>query len=355
MSFSLLPVNLIQIVSLAWCLLGIAIVWPQRRLRAMGLLLGLQALLHLFNLSEELALWRGPLVTPALMLGFGPALYFFTRQVVGASTMPPRQWALHGAPVLLALPFTAWPQWVLVAASLSQLLYTLSALSLLRRYHQQSREQRSDADEQALYWLRNVLCFWIVMEVQDHVRLHLQGQLPLGILLPWYTLNSALYAFMTGYLVLKAVHQPSLFAGISLVQAPAGNPDHPPDTADAAPIFDAIDTHLRSHGCFRQPRLSLRDVAEQLGLQEKLVSWAINAGAGQSFCDYINGLRVQAVCEHLHAAREPVSSLLQLGLAQGFNSKTSFNTAFKKVTGCTPSQYQRRPATGVRNPDCERH
>jgi AraC-like DNA-binding protein len=341
MSLTLLPVNLIQGLSVAWCLLGIAIVWPQARLSALGVLLGLQGVLHLFNLAEELQLWRGPLVTPALMLGFGPALYVFTRQVVGAPALPFTHCALHGAPVLLALPFTAWPQWVLVAASVSQLLYTLAALALLKRYHRQSREQRSDADEQALYWLRNVLCFWIAMELQDHLRLHLQGHLPVSILVPWYTVNSALYALMTGYLVVKAAQQPALFAGLSLAQVPEAAEAQAP--ADAAPVFAAIDEHLRTTGGFRQPRLSLRDVAEQLGLQEKLVSWAINAGAGQSFCDYINGLRVQAVCEYLQAAEAPVN-LLQLGMAQGFNSKTSFNAAFKKVTGATPSQYRRESA-----------
>ena len=65
----------------------------------------------------------------------------------------------------------------------------------------------------------------------------------------------------------------------------------------------------------------------------------INAGAGKNFNDFVNAYRVD---EFKRQVREPASahlSFLGLALDCGFNSKATFNRAFKKFTGTSPKEF----------------
>ncbi|WP_164118697.1 helix-turn-helix domain-containing protein, partial [Sphingorhabdus sp. Alg239-R122] len=65
-----------------------------------------------------------------------------------------------------------------------------------------------------------------------------------------------------------------------------------------------------------------------------------------SFFDFVNGYRVSAAQDILLSS--PDMTVLEILYAVGFNSKSSFNTAFRKHTGSTPTQYRRGHATDGR-------
>ncbi len=83
--------------------------------------------------------------------------------------------------------------------------------------------------------------------------------------------------------------------------------------------------------------LSLQTLAGQLGLSANQLSQVINEGEQCSFRDFINTRRVREACLRLDA--NPNTPLLELAMDCGFNSKSSFNRAFRKFTGRTPSDY----------------
>lgn len=85
--------------------------------------------------------------------------------------------------------------------------------------------------------------------------------------------------------------------------------------------------------------LTLRQLAEQMELPANHLSQLLNEGFGQNFSEFVNRYRVQAFKEK--AANPDLQHLNLLGLAyeSGFNSKTVFNTFFKKMTGKTPKSY----------------
>lgn len=65
----------------------------------------------------------------------------------------------------------------------------------------------------------------------------------------------------------------------------------------------------------------------------------INTREGKSFYDYVNALRVSAFQELLLQPGSGQYTLLSLAFECGFNSKTSFNRNFKKITGMSPRDY----------------
>ena len=90
---------------------------------------------------------------------------------------------------------------------------------------------------------------------------------------------------------------------------------------------------------YRESELSLSDLAARLNTQPNYLSQVINEREGKNFYDYVNTLRIE---EFKRIAASPDSkkyTLLALAGQCGFNSKSSFNRYFKKVTGQSPSEF----------------
>ncbi len=88
------------------------------------------------------------------------------------------------------------------------------------------------------------------------------------------------------------------------------------------------------------PDITLDDLAHKLNSNSSTVSKTLNTGLGKNFSTLINELRVQAVCHDIDQGLT-TGHLLKIAFLYGFNSKNSFNRNFKKITGLTPSQYQK--------------
>jgi AraC-like DNA-binding protein len=91
---------------------------------------------------------------------------------------------------------------------------------------------------------------------------------------------------------------------------------------------------------FTNPDLNLPMLAVQLGLPSHQVSKLINEKLGKSFSDFINEYRVKEFINRMNDTRYQSLSIYGVALDVGFNSKSSFNAAFKKITGKTPKDYK---------------
>lgn len=87
------------------------------------------------------------------------------------------------------------------------------------------------------------------------------------------------------------------------------------------------------------PELTLSVLAERMGLNVSQLSFLVNNGFQQNFNDFVNTYRVEEVKRKLALPEFQHLSLLGLAFESGFNSKATFNRAFKKLTGHAPSQH----------------
>ena len=92
---------------------------------------------------------------------------------------------------------------------------------------------------------------------------------------------------------------------------------------------------------FREPALTIAQLARRSGYPEYLVSAVINRRFGGNFWDYVNRHRIDSVRAAL-ADADDRRSILEIAYDAGFTSKSTFNTAFKRIVGETPSAYRRR-------------
>jgi AraC-like DNA-binding protein len=90
---------------------------------------------------------------------------------------------------------------------------------------------------------------------------------------------------------------------------------------------------------FLNPNFSLEEAAKELKVTKHILSQYVNEILGKSFSSLIKEYRVEKAKELLETEKN--YTIESLGYDSGFNSKSTFFTAFKKITGLTPAEYQK--------------
>ncbi|MBX9575845.1 MAG: helix-turn-helix domain-containing protein [Caulobacteraceae bacterium] len=311
--------------------------------------------------------WRGLTFLPvAISLAIGPLLWAY------ASTLddgrPPRTLRLHLLPPALQfayftagflLPLDAkwawytgshgdWVDPVLEVATLVSLAgYAWGVAGVLRRRGARLAEARSDDDRFSAGWLKGVLAVLVI-----------------GLAL---NLGFSAWSLVSGGI--DFFQQTGLYLGLGLLGLwlgvggwrHAALPQAIPSeveadeqksneraTPDWAAVGAEVERRVREGEWWREPELSLADLARRLGTNTGRLSRAINLGLGVNFSVFINGIRAEAVAGALKD--RPRADLLDLALEMGFASKASFNRAFRARFGMAPSEWRR----GVSDSDYSR-
>jgi len=92
---------------------------------------------------------------------------------------------------------------------------------------------------------------------------------------------------------------------------------------------------------FTESDLKLQDLARMLSIPPHHLSQILNERLHLNFYDFINRYRVEEAKRRLVDANGNHTTILGIAYDVGFNNKASFNTAFKKHVGLTPSQFKK--------------
>ncbi|MEO0626133.1 MAG: helix-turn-helix transcriptional regulator [Bacteroidota bacterium] len=111
-------------------------------------------------------------------------------------------------------------------------------------------------------------------------------------------------------------------------------------TAEAAAYHHKVLLKRMADGAFRNPQLTLAELAEEIKLKPRQMTKLIKTRHDMSFSDFINAYRVNATKDMLTDSAYAHWTIMAIGSEVGFNSKTTFNRVFKQKTGLTPGQYQ---------------
>lgn len=118
------------------------------------------------------------------------------------------------------------------------------------------------------------------------------------------------------------------------------------DESTAGQYTDQLLQFMEEEEPFLNPGLSLRSLAEQIDVHPNKLSWLLNESLGKNYNSFVNQYRV---AHFKKLALDPANahiSLLGLAYESGFNSKTVFNTYFKKETGMTPRAFLKSAESG---------
>ncbi len=94
---------------------------------------------------------------------------------------------------------------------------------------------------------------------------------------------------------------------------------------------------MANHQLHRDPMLTLGKLSTKTSITENNISQVLNQVMKQNFYDFVNSWRIKDASSKLENKN---INLLQVAYESGFNSRSTFNTAFKKHTGKTPSDFR---------------
>jgi AraC-like DNA-binding protein len=230
--------------------------------------------------------------------------------------------------------------------------YLLVIHKHLIRYRKIVVENYSDADRLNKSWLTQLIYLFTLSYIIGLGRMYFRfsdfyeyERLVLTILITSVLLSIC-------WILWQALHKPNLFTGVSSTievideqVASQENSSDPTISVIETEKYDAIVLRLRGYmqqsKPFLDPSLSVETLAEKINLPSSELSLIINRVIGQHFFDFVNSYRINLAGEILIANEQHPKTVLEILYEVGFNSKSSFNTAFKKHFLMTPSQYRK--------------
>jgi AraC-like DNA-binding protein len=315
------------------------------------------------------------LVAPIPLL-HGPMLYWYADSLIRGRERFQRVWLWHLLPavgmLLSIIPYLAMSgsekihfiqevlptqppfliQFFTVLTQLSGLAYSGWILWMLRGHRRNIGEVYSYKEEVDLHWLRplslGLLGVWVVVFVLNFLFLVLdfdiQRQMDIAIFSA-----VTIFVFLIGW---NGVRQGRIFSAHAK-EATEGQAF--PDTEKPEPRYHKsglsqdqalklkakLTAYMEEHEPYLQGKLTLAELAKTLDLPPNHLSQVINSQFNQNFYEFINTYRVNKFKKRLEMPENRKLTLLANALESGFQSKSSFNEVFKKLTGQTPSQYYR--------------
>jgi AraC-like DNA-binding protein len=213
--------------------------------------------------------------------------------------------------------------------------YLAAAIYLIVQYRERLKQQRADADRQGLRWLLIMaawqLAIWAVALIQ--------ATTSVAGISHWTIYGTvSLWVFALGYMSLRRP-EPIQLA-----------PDPPPE--NSAPdkygdVLARLDELMQQDQLFRQPALTIATLAKRSGYPQYLVSEGINRERGGNFYEYVNRWRIDAAKTAIDQA-DATQTLIDIAYDVGFTAKSTFNQAFKRYAGMTPSAYRKAAAATTR-------
>ena len=301
----------------------------------------------------------------------GPVIYFYTRSLLNPDFRLRRVDYLHFAPAILygiysliifvtdklvldEFYFYADGRdkdlafWYQMAGLISMLFYLILSLRHYQNYHKKIVQEVSYADEVIYKWLSHFMIAFsllLVLRMAFFVVNPEWGEFGNKY---WYYLCFSilfLYIAITGYsstikssVILTSI--PIDVSTIEIEELPEEKTREEPEMIEDLDLWKAkIETIVVKEQLYKNAQLTLSDLARLLESNRSLISQVINQGFQMNFNDYINSKRVDAVVLKIEKGAHEKHTLLALAIDAGFNSKSTFNRAFKKSKGMTPLQF----------------
>jgi AraC-like DNA-binding protein len=307
-----------------------------------------------------------------MILLLGPLLYLYTQSVLFQDfSLSIRKW-LHFIPFLtlfsvteLAYLFRSGESkisilqhvvarkipdpvfWGSLIIFLQAFLYIVASFRIIRRFKKMVQDQFSDQQRKDISWLTStIFCFMVCM-----IASALNGILGLTPFANYFYLIFiiiiALIFLFINRVLLKALQNPEIFALMKENQ-PSGdknqarNPVSYQDLPEGNLILERLLQFMKLEKPYLEPELTLEQLAIKLSLRPKILSQVINELLNQNFFDFVNRYRIEEAKKLLTHPKDKKITILEVLYEVGFNSKSSFNTLFKKHTGLTPSEFKRK-------------
>ena len=297
---------------------------------------------------------------------FGPLLYLYTKAVTSKEFRLLAKDGLHILPfafifcmILILYQFQSYDAKLellktdifdvtsftiyFLSMQVVTLTYLLMALQIVRKKNKNLKSYFSSIEKINFEWLKLVVTAFCVMWIIDIINwsmylLNVSTRISIELLGFISLLINFIFANL---LILKSLRLPQIEVGRE-----SGNGRHkyensPLTDQEKINILSRLENLMLNEKLYLNPSLNLGETASHLNIASRYLSQVINELKEQNFYDYVNSYRIAEAKRLLTDPNHNSDKIISVQLDCGFNSKSVFNTVFKKSTGVTPSEYRR--------------
>jgi AraC-like DNA-binding protein len=243
-----------------------------------------------------------------------------------------RKILLHGG-----LLSPAFYQFLIISLQLQVLLYVSLSVSQILKFRNRLKNQYSSDEKINFSWISSllvaILCLWLMDIVRFfanyfsyNIKVIVDTCLFIGFILFCYFF---LFKSMSHrYLPLEKDIQ-SDSKKLSLSELTRKKYEH------------QLIQYMNINKPYLDAEITLMDLAKKVDIPARSLSEVVNISFGQNFYDFINSYRIREATLLFESNDDQNKTILEVLFEVGFNSKSSFNSAFKRITGMTPTEYRR--------------
>lgn len=239
---------------------------------------------------------------------------------------------------MVELQFTHW------LFHLQVVVYFTAVFLLLRKAKKLYLENNSGGNLNSYNWLfqfTSVLtALYLIVILKNIFKFsnypYVSDWIKIGILV--------LQLFITCWYLYKALNNPGLFRNIDSKLKLVSDIILEEKKIEAKTLnedLQKLKKYMADEKSFLDSALTIQDISKELNVPVRELSVLINHQLGQHFYDFVNTYRIENAMEILKDPSKSKVTILEILYEVGFNSKSSFNTAFKKHTGNTPTEYRK--------------
>ena len=150
----------------------------------------------------------------------------------------------------------------------------------------------------------------------------------------------------TCWYLFVALNNPDFFRGVNsdlkpIKEVVTEEKPSPEINAEKNAAIESLKDFMLKNEPYLDSSLTIQNLAEQVKMPVKDLSALINLYMDKHFFDFVNEYRIEKAMEILKDPSQKQLTILEILYEVGFNSKSSFNTSFKKYTGKTPTDFRK--------------
>lgn len=366
--------DLILVLTLAVCLLLVVFQWLLSKQKAIGTYLlsgfftcvGLTAFCNLLLWNDYILLQTSTakallaLTLTTAIVGKGVCLYLYVVSITHENFTLTRRHALH----LLNLVVVTG---LIVAGNLDSdhlrfrpanyssfsnqmtdflwnylkvlpVIYAFWAVWVIRQYKQQLKEFYSNLSLEGPYWLLLLTLGFAINWLWSLV-VHVLGQ----VIDKRIADGFGIFDNYITFLLVNALFVYSIIYAHQLLQTKAtGRKKEPANTEPSADVIERIQQAMEQEQLYLRQNLNIEEFARHLGIQYREVSNILNNHFNTNFFEFVNRYRVDHAKMLLLDPQHADTTIMEIFLESGFNSKSSFNRFFKRYTGMSAADFRKQ-------------
>lgn len=226
-------------------------------------------------------------------------------------------------------------------------VYFIASFMAIRKAKKVYLENYTNPNISALNALYKITILYYVLHFIVLIRWLVTYIFGVGEIRAWIvTIDGFAFLFCTCWYLFVALNNPEFFRGVNSDLKPI---EEVVPKQKVTPFLvdkknkevEFLKNFMKEKEPYLDSSLTIQELAEQVEIPVKDLSTLINLYMDKHFFDFVNEYRIEKAMQILKDPTKKEVTVLEILYHVGFNSKSSFNTSFKKYTGKTPTDFRK--------------